>query len=125
MLPRTGLNAHAAAWLLEDLVGRALGGEFEQVICLDAPEPVGLPGELILADGRGVYQPHGGVRYATRIQLAAEERLLAQAQARGAPALTREQAARALGTTAARLDAAYPARARHGDGRARPRRRLA
>ena len=59
---------------------------------------------LLRADGRSVYQRHGGTRYATRAQLVMEERMVAQAGADGAPRLTRAQAARALGADPARLD---------------------
>ena len=58
------------------------------------------------ADGRSVYQRHGGVRYATRVQLSIEERMVAQARAQGAPALSRDLAARALGASVTQLDAA-------------------
>jgi conjugative relaxase-like TrwC/TraI family protein len=106
VLPRTGLDPAAAARLLEDLADRALAGEFEPVVCLEAPEAVAPPRDLIRADGRSVYQRHGGIRYATHRQLILEERLVAQAQAQGAPAMTRKQAARALGACVTQLDAA-------------------
>ena len=85
VLPRSGLDPAAAAALLEDLADRALRSEFEPVICLEAPEPVQVPASLLRADGRSIYQRHGGVRYATRAQLAMEERMIAQAGASGAP----------------------------------------
>ncbi len=103
VLPRTGMNPAAAAHVLEDLAGRALRCEFEPVTCLQAPEAVQVPRSLLRADGRSIYQRHGGVRYATRVQLAMEERLLAQARAGTAPRLTRAAAARALGADPARL----------------------
>jgi hypothetical protein len=105
-LPRTGLEPHAAAALLEDLADRALRSEFEPVLCLEAPEAGEAPRSLMRADGRSIYQRHGGVRYATRAQLAMEERMLAQARADGAPCLTRADAARALGADPARLEQA-------------------
>ena len=111
VLPRTGLDPAAAAALLEDLADRALRSEFEPVICLEAPEPVEVPRSLLRADGRSVYQRHGGMRYATRAQLAMEERMLAQASASGAPRLTRAQAAHALGADLARLEDALAGRA--------------
>jgi hypothetical protein len=104
VLPRSGMNPAAAAALLEDLADRALASEFEPVVCLEAPEPAEVPRSLLRADGRSVYQRHGGIRYATRAQLAMEERMLAQARATGAPRLTRAQAARALGADLAQLD---------------------
>ena len=94
----------AGAALLEDLADRALCSEFEPVICLEAPEAVEVPRSLLRADGRSVYQRHGGVRYATRAQLAMEERLVAQADADAAPRLTRAGAARVLGADLARLE---------------------
>src|SRR5438132_11461782 len=105
VLPRTGMHPAAAAALLEDLAGRALASEFEPVVCLEAPEPAEVPRSLLRADGRSVYQRHGGTRYATRAQLAMEERMLTHARANGAPRLTRAQAARALGADPARLRA--------------------
>ena len=97
VLPRTGLDPATAAPLLEDLADRALRSEFEPVICLETPELVEVPRSLLRADGRSVYQRHGGMRYATGAQLVMEERMLSQARASGAPRLTRAQAARALG----------------------------
>jgi len=105
VLPRTGMDPDAAAGLLEQVAGRALAGEFEPVACLEAPEAVEPPRDLVRADGRSVYQRHGGVRYATRAQLSIEERMVTQARGEGAPALTREQAARALGASVTQLDA--------------------
>ena len=101
----------AAAALLEDLADRALRSEFEPVICLEAPEAVEVPRSLLRADGRSIYQRHGGVRYATRAQLAMEERLVAQAGAEAAPRLTRADAARALGADLARLEDTLAGRA--------------
>ena len=103
VLPRSGMNPAAAAALLEDLADRALRSEFEPVACLEAPEPAAVPRSLLRADGRSVYQRHGGTRYATRAQLVMEERMLTQARASGAPRLTRAQAARALGADPAQL----------------------
>ena len=105
------MDPAAAAALLEDLADRALRSEFEPVICLEAPEAVEVPRSLLRADGRSVYQRHGGVRYATRAQLAMEERLVAQAGADAAPRLTRAGAARALGADLARLEDTLAGRA--------------
>ena len=112
VLPRTGRDPAAAAALLEDLADRALASEFEPVTCLEAPEPAEVPASLLRADGRSVYQRHGGTRYATRAQLAMEERMVAQAGADGAPRVTRAQAAHALGADPARLEDALAGRAR-------------
>jgi hypothetical protein len=104
VLPRSGLEPSAAAALLEDLADRALRSEFEPVVCLEAPEAVEVPRSLLRADGRSVYQRHGGVRHATRAQMAMEDRMLAQARADGAPRLTRADAALALGANPERLE---------------------
>ncbi len=93
------------------MADRALRSEFEPVLCLEAPEAVQVPHSLLRADGRSVYQRHGGVRYATGAQLAMEERMLAQARAEGAPRLTRADAARALGADPERLQDALAGRA--------------
>ncbi|WP_187366516.1 MobF family relaxase [Trebonia kvetii] len=104
VLPRTGRNPAQAAALLEDLADCALRSEFEPVCCLEAPEPAPVPSSLLRADGRSVYRRHGGVRYATAAQLTMEERMVAQASAQGAPRLTRDAAAQALGADPADLD---------------------
>ena len=104
VLPRSGMDPAAAAVLLEDLADRALASEFEPVVCLEAPELVEVPRSLLRADGRSVYQRHGGTRYATRAQLAMEERMVAQARASGAPRLDRAQAAQLLGADPLQLD---------------------
>ena len=102
VLPRSGMDPAAAATLLEDLADRALRSQFEPVVCLEAPEPAEVPRSLLRADGRSVYQRHGGTRYATRAQLVMEERMLTQARASGAPRLARAQAGRATDTHAPR-----------------------
>ena len=106
VLPRTGMAPDAAASLLESIASRALAGEFGQVTCLESPEPVPAPDYLRRADGRSVYQRHGAVKYATRVQLSTEEQLVEQAQASGAPAMTSTQVARAVGARVTQLDAA-------------------
>jgi ATP-dependent exoDNAse (exonuclease V) alpha subunit len=64
--------------------------------------PEGLTRE---SDGGSIYRPHGAEKYATASQLSAEERIVAQAQAQGAPKLDRAQAARLLGADARALEA--------------------
>ena len=113
---RTGRDPAAAAALLEDLADRALASEFEPVLCLDAPEPARVPRSLLRADGRSVYQRHGGVRYATRAQLAMEQQMLTYAGAEDAPRLSRAQAAHALGADLARLEDALTGRAQYARG---------
>jgi conjugative relaxase-like TrwC/TraI family protein len=108
VLPRSGMNPAAAAALLENLADRALRSEFEPVTCLEAPEPAAVPHSLLRADGRSVYQRHGGTRFATCAQLVMEERMLTQARASDAPRLTRAQAARALGADPAQLTGRAP-----------------
>jgi hypothetical protein len=114
VLPRSGMAPQEAAALLEELADRALRSEFEQVMCLEAPEPAEVPPALKRADGRSVYQRHGGVRYAMRTQLSMEERMVARASAGDAPRLTRAAAAQALGADLARLEHALEGRA-HND----------
>ncbi len=97
VLPRSGMDPAAAAALLEDLADQALTSEFEPVACLEAPELAEVPRSLLRADGRSVYQRHGGTRYATHAQLTMEERMLAHARADGARRMDRAQAAHALG----------------------------
>jgi hypothetical protein len=89
VLPRSGMDPAAAAALLEDLADRALRSGFEPVACLEAPEAAEVPRSLLRADGRSVYQRHGGVRYAMRAQLTIEERTLARSPASTAPAKAR------------------------------------
>jgi conjugative relaxase-like TrwC/TraI family protein len=111
VLPRTGMEPAAAAALLQDLADRALTAEFDPVACLEAPEPVEVPASLLRADGRSIYQRHGGTRYATRAQLAMEEHMAAQVGADGAPRVDRAQAAHALGADPAQLEDALAGRA--------------
>ncbi len=105
VLPRTGRNPAQATALLEDLADRALRSEFEEVLCLEAPEPAQVPDSLLRADGRSMYRRHGGTRYATRAQLSMEDRMTAQAQG-AAPRMTRAAAAVALGADLAHLERA-------------------
>jgi hypothetical protein len=95
-----------AVALLDDLADSALAGAVEQVSCLEAPEWPPVPAYLRRSlDGRSVFTRPGTARYATRVQLSMEERLLADAQRQGAPRMEREEAAQALGADADRLDA--------------------
>ena len=120
VLPRSGMDPAAAAALLEEVADRALRSEFEPVACLEAPEPAEVPASLRRADGRSVYQRHGGVRFATHAQLTMEQRMLALARAGGAPRMDRAEAARALGADLAQLERALAgARARTRTMRAR------
>jgi AAA domain-containing protein len=111
VLPRSGMEPSEAAALLEELADRALRSEFEPVACLEPLEAAEVPASLRRADGRSVYQRHGGTRYATRTQLSIEERMVVQASAQGAPRLDRAAAAQALGAELARLEHALVGRA--------------
>jgi conjugative relaxase-like TrwC/TraI family protein len=111
VLPRTGMRPADAAAVLEELADRALASQFEPVTCLEAPEAVEPPPALRRADGRSVYQRHGGTRYALQRQLAAESRLVAHARRDTAPRLAREDTAAALGASTQELDAALAGRA--------------
>ena len=109
VLPRSGMDLAAAAALLEDLADCVRRSEFEPIVCLEAPEAVQMPRSLLRAGGRSIHQRHGGVRYATRAQLAMEERMVTQAAAVAAPRLTRAQAAHALGADLSQLENALTA----------------
>lgn len=98
--------------LIHDLTDEALRGKYQTVVCLEAPEWPTVPDTLRHeADGRSVYTRAGTARYATEVQLRMEERLVRAAQREGAPCLTREAAAQALGADADALDAALRDRA--------------
>jgi hypothetical protein len=130
VLPRTGMNPAAAAAMLENLADRALTSEFEPVVCLEAPELADVPPSMRRADGRSIYQRHGGTRYATRYGAAhahASPRghrattgaRASRARARRRPDATRERAHR---QRAAHARAAYADRTARGPGRRRTRR---
>jgi conjugative relaxase-like TrwC/TraI family protein len=106
LLPRRAADPDSQAALLEEVTDRALAGEFGSVVCLEAPQAAAAPVSLRRTDGRSVYQRHGGVKYATRVQLSREQQLVAQAGTTGAPSMTRGEAARALGTQAGDMGAA-------------------
>lgn len=89
---------------MKELADRALAGEFETVQCLEASELAALPDALRRTlDGRSVYTRLGSVRYATRVQLSVEERVVANARSETAARLSRQQAAH-LGADATILD---------------------
>jgi len=106
-----GMTPDARQDLLVQMTEQALGVDLG-VVCLEAPEWPPVPRSLIRdLDGRSVYTRPGVTRYATRGQLAMEERMCQQAQRHGAPALTRELCAAQLGADADTLDAQLGARA--------------
>ena len=94
------------AWqLLEQLTDRAVAGQAGEEVCrLDAPEWPRVPDTLRRANGESIYRAHGGEVYATRSQLSLEERLLADAEAEGAPCLPGEHAAKLLGADLTQLE---------------------
>jgi hypothetical protein len=108
-----GLDAAGVRAVLEELTDQALAGG-HGVVCLEAPDLAETPPVLRRADGRSAYSPHDRALYTTRPHLEAEEQLLAGAAARGGPAASTEDAAAALGGTAAEL-AELPGRAAPGD----------
>jgi conjugative relaxase-like TrwC/TraI family protein len=114
VLPRTGMDPAAAAALLEEVADRTLASEFEPVACLEAPEPVQAPTSFLRADGRSVYQRHGGVRFATHAQLTMEQRMVALARAHCAARMDRAEVALALGADLAQLEAAVVGHAQDG-----------
>jgi hypothetical protein len=106
-----GLAPGARQEILQQLTDQALGVD-HGVVCLEAPEWPPVPRSLIRElDGRSVFTRPGTTRYATRGQLAMEERMCQQAQRHGAPALTPEFCAIQLGSDADVLDAQLGARA--------------
>jgi hypothetical protein len=68
------------------------------------------------ADGRTVYQRHGGVRFATHTQLTMEQRIVALARASAAPRMDSAAAAQALGADPVQLEAALAGRAQDTQG---------
>jgi predicted RecB family endonuclease len=106
VMPRRPADPAGQAALLEEVADRVLAGEFSPVACLEAPEAVRAPAALRRADGRSVYQRHGGIKYASGVQLSREGKLVAQAGAHGAPAMTPEAGSQALGADVAELEAA-------------------
>jgi hypothetical protein len=105
----------ARAALVEQIADRALAGEFGAVTCLEAPDLLTVPADLIREDGRSVYQTPHAARYATRSQLSVEERLVKLAAEDGGPALDPEYVAAQLGTDAATLRAALSGEIEHSD----------
>jgi AAA domain/TrwC relaxase len=106
-----GMTPDARQNMLEQLTEQSLGVDYG-VVCLEAPEWPTVPRSLIRQlDGRSVYTRPGTTRYATRGQLAMEERMCQQAQRHGAPVLAREFCAAQLGADADVLDAQLGARA--------------
>ena len=114
------LSPEEARELLLGLAEEALSGG--QVVCLEAPEwpplPLSLRRDL---DGRSIYTRPGVARYATAAQLNLEERLVAHAQAQGAPRVPGELAARRLGADLTQLRAELDGNVRDPREHAAPR----
>jgi hypothetical protein len=107
-----------AVALLDKLADDAIAGRVEPVRNLEAPEWPPVPTYLRRdLDGRSVYTRPGTTKYATRVQLSLEERLLSDGQREGAPCLTREHAAHALGADADTLEAELRERAQEARAR--------
>jgi conjugative relaxase-like TrwC/TraI family protein len=106
------------AWqFLEQLTARAVAGQAGEEVCrLDAPEWPRVPDSLRRANGESIYRAHGGEVYATRAQLSLEKQLLADAQAEGAPCLSRDYAAQLLGADLTQLETLLRADALAPDG---------
>jgi conjugative relaxase-like TrwC/TraI family protein len=101
--------------LLVSMTERALGVD-QGVVCVEAPEWPPPPRSVVRElDGRSVYTRPGTTRYATRGQLAMEERMCLQAQRTGAPTLERDFCAAQLGADADTLDAQLGATAHAHD----------
>ena len=116
------MSPEEAQELLLGLAEEALSGRSGEVVCLEAPEWPPLPASLRRElDGRSVYSRPGVARYATAAQLSLEERLVAHAQAQGAPRVPGELAARLLGTDLAQLRAELDGNARDPREHAAPR----
>ncbi|KOV09626.1 hypothetical protein ADK60_40365 [Streptomyces sp. XY431] len=92
-----GLDVEQVVNLVNELTDTALADPTEAgLVSLAAPEVIPMPRSLQLGDGTPIYQVPGHGEYATRGHLDREERLLADAQQVGGPALTDEQIERAL-----------------------------
>ena len=86
--------------VFEAMAGQIMAGQTgEDVYCLTAPEWPRVPDWLRRADGESVYRAPGAQVYATGAQLSAEEQMVSRAQARGAPRLAPDDAARLLGAS--------------------------
>jgi AAA domain/TrwC relaxase len=116
------MSPEEAQGLLLGLAEESLSGRTGAVACLEAPEWPPLPRPLRRElDERSVYTRPGVARYATTAQLSLEDKLVADAQTKGAPRLPGELAARRLGADPAVLDAELRGRAHDARPQAAPR----
>ena len=90
------LDPAGSVALLERLADEALLSMHEPVSCLEAPQYPPVPAGMLRADGRSVYQQHGGTLYATNVQLSMEEQLLQDAQGVCTARLHRAESAQML-----------------------------
>lgn len=106
--------AEAAGWL-ERLTDAGIAGAFDQVAPLESPAWPPVPDHLRRAgDGRSVYTRPGTAKYATGVQLAAEEHLVNLAGAYTGPMLAREVAASLVAADPGVLEEALSQRAQSG-----------
>lgn len=109
------LSPVAGAALLDRLTDAGIAGVFEAVKPLEAPAWPPVPDYLRRdSDGRSAYTRPGTARYATGVQLAAEERLVHAAGAHAGPFLARAVAASMTGADPRVLEAALHERAQSG-----------
>jgi hypothetical protein len=101
-----GLSGQQVTALLEELTDQALrpGGPCE-VVLLTAPEMVPVPQAYRRAGGLSLWRRHGAEVYTTRAMLDTEARLLSAAAQLGAPRISPERAAAAIGADQARVEA--------------------
>jgi conjugative relaxase-like TrwC/TraI family protein len=92
------LDPVAVQNVIDKLTDQALtpGGE---AVKLTAPELIATPDELRRDDGRSMYEPHDGDRFATKRQLALEERLIAAARESDGPQISPERAEELVGSS--------------------------
>ncbi|MER6816445.1 MobF family relaxase [Spirillospora sp. NPDC000708] len=96
-----GLHPERVEALLEGLTDAALDPAGPAAVrLLNAPDVVDVPADLRREDGRSVYLAQAAERYTTAGQLDREAALLAAALGPGAPRLSPEQAAEAVGISA-------------------------
>jgi conjugative relaxase-like TrwC/TraI family protein len=101
-----GLPGEQVTRLLDELTSEALrpGGPLG-IVLLTAPEMVPVPQAYRRADGLSLWRRHGAEIYTTRAMLDTEARLVRAAAQTGAPMVTPDRAAAALGSERARVEA--------------------
>jgi conjugative relaxase-like TrwC/TraI family protein len=101
-----GLSGEQVTGLLDELTDQALrpGGPCG-IVLLTAPEMVPVPQACRRADGLSLWRRHGAEVYTTRAMLDTETRLLRAAAQTGAPKISPERAAAAIGADRQRVEA--------------------